>query len=263
MRIVKIKAAFDGKFFIPQDAGLLQGGRPIFPIHRKRNKGLRTSRSRLMVDKWASWDSVSWLLVNIQAAPPSSLSPIITHCRAAVLLCYNVLLERRQGTFIIQTHPVIGNFHRSFLLWENIISELLISAEKCFYMESPFNAAFETIPFHSLNNTEKVICFLREIGTFSQIFFSNYFGKACPGADRFSSVNQKSICSYLCTYVKICFLFLMVVRIYSYTKKLYILKKINQYNHMVSLDQSFCFALHICCLFSASYVPNLMWGGWD
>lgn len=49
---------------------------------------------------------------------------------------------------------------------------MLISAKNCFYVESPFNTntAFETIPFRSLNNTEKVICFVRERGTFFQIF---------------------------------------------------------------------------------------------
>ena len=43
--------------------------------------------------------------------------------------------------------------------------------QSSFYVESPFNknTAFATIPFH-WNNPEEIICFLREVGTFSQTF---------------------------------------------------------------------------------------------
>lgn len=62
----------------------------------------------------------------------------------------------------------IGHFYCG----KKIISEMFISAEKWFCMESPFNTntAFETVPFHLLNNPEKVICFLREIETLPLIF---------------------------------------------------------------------------------------------
>lgn len=52
--------------------------------------------------------------------------------------------------------------------------------QSSFYVESPFNknVAFATMPFHR-NNSEEIVCFLREVATFFLNIFSNYLdGKA-------------------------------------------------------------------------------------
>ena len=52
--------------------------------------------------------------------------------------------------------------------------------QSSFYVESPFNknTAFATMRFQH-NNSEEIICFLREVGTFFPNIFSNYLdGKA-------------------------------------------------------------------------------------
>ena len=60
----------------------------------------------------------------------------------------------------------IGHFYSGIVLHVKCLFQ-----QSSFYVESPFNknTAFATVPFH-WNNPEEIICFFREVGTFSQTF---------------------------------------------------------------------------------------------
>lgn len=153
---MKIKIAFNGKFLKSQMLEFCKWEGQSFPFIKKEIKasGQADPISWLDSKQAGTLSPDSWSTFR-QPTESSSLLPSSLTAEQ-LCQCYNVLLERCQGKFTIQTHPVLGHFHRSFLLSKNSSSEMLISAKKCFYMESPFNTAFETIPFHALNSTQLV-----------------------------------------------------------------------------------------------------------